>query len=46
VLSGIGVVVPILFAATASGLSWRLAFLVAAVFPLAGWLALRPLDAE
>jgi MFS family permease len=46
VLSGIGVVVPPLFAASASALSWRAAFLVAAVFPLGGWLALRPLDAE
>lgn len=46
VLSGIGVVVPPLFAASASALSWRSAFLVAAVFPVAGWLALRPLDAE
>jgi MFS family permease len=46
VLSGIGVVAPPLFAATVSGLSWRAAFLVAAVFPLGGWLALRPLDAK
>jgi MFS family permease len=46
VLSGIGVVVPPLFAASASALSWQSAFLVAAVFPIAGWLALRPLDAQ
>jgi MFS family permease len=43
VLSGIGVVAPPLFAATVSGLSWRAAFLLAAVFPLAGFMALRPL---
>ena len=46
VLSGIGVVVPPLFAASASGLSWRSAFLVAAVFPVGGWLALRSLDGK
>jgi MFS family permease len=46
VLSGIGVVAPPLFAATVDGLSWRAAFLVAAVFPLGGWLALRPLDSQ
>jgi MFS family permease len=46
VLSGIGVVAPPLFAATVSGLSWRAAFLVAAVFPLGGSLALRPLAAK
>ena len=46
VLSGIGVVAPLLFAATVSGLSWRAAFLVAAVFPLGGSLALRPLQAK
>ena len=46
VLSGIGVVAPPLFAATVTVLSWPAAFLLAAVFPLAGWLALRPLDAH
>lgn len=46
VLSGIGIVVPPLFAASVAALSWRTAFIVAALFPLAGWLALRPLDAE
>ena len=46
VLSGIGVVAPPLFAATVSGLSWRAAFLVAAVFPLGGAISLRPLDAK
>ena len=44
VLSGIGVVSPPLFAATVSGFSWRAAFLVAAVLPLGGWVALRPLE--
>jgi MFS family permease len=44
VLSGIGVVAPPLFAATVSRASWPVAFLVAAVFPLAGWRALRPLS--
>ncbi len=44
VLSGIGVVAPPLFAATVTVLSWPAAFLLAAVFPVAGWLALRPLE--
>jgi MFS family permease len=43
VLSGIGVVSPPLFAATVTVLSWPAAFLLAAAFPLAGWIALRPL---
>ena len=43
VLSGIGVVAPPLFAATVTGLSWRAAFLVAAVFPVLGAMVLRPL---
>ena len=43
VLSGIGVAAPVLFAATVSAGSWSLAFAVAALFPLAGWYALRPL---
>ena len=46
VLSGIGVVAPLLFAASVTRLSWGLAFLVAAAFPLAGSLALRPLRAH
>jgi len=46
VLSGIGVVTPPLFAATVSAVSWQAAFLVATVFPLGGWLALRPLDTK
>jgi hypothetical protein len=43
VLSGIGVVSPPLFAATAAGISWGAAFLIAAAFPLVGWALLRPL---
>ena len=43
VLSAIGVGVPPLFAASAAGISWTVAFAIAAVFPLAGWIALRPL---
>ncbi|HLF68157.1 MAG TPA: MFS transporter [Gaiellaceae bacterium] len=43
VLSGYGVAAPVLFAATVSATSWTVAFLLAAVFPLAGWLSLRPL---
>jgi MFS family permease len=46
VLSGIGVASPPLFAGTVAASSWGLAFLLAAVFPLAGWFALRPLDAN
>jgi MFS family permease len=46
VLSGIGVVAPPLFAATVTALSWSAAFLLAAAFPVAGWLALRPLDGK
>jgi sugar phosphate permease len=43
VLSGIGVAAPVLFAVTVTNASWATAFAVAAVFPLAGWLVLRPL---
>jgi len=43
ILSGIGVAAPLLFAASVSGASWAFAFALAALFPLAGWLALRPL---
>ncbi|HUG65608.1 MAG TPA: MFS transporter [Gaiellaceae bacterium] len=43
VLSGIAIAAPIVFAATVSGTSWAVAFLVAALAPLAGRLALRPL---
>lgn len=43
VLGGIGVVSPIIFATTVSGASWRAAFALAAVTPVAGLLALRRL---
>jgi sugar phosphate permease len=43
VLSGYGVAAPVLFAASIAAFSWPAAFAVAALFPLAGWLALRPL---
>jgi sugar phosphate permease len=43
VLSGIGIVAPIVFAASVSRTSWGLAFLLAALVPLAGRLSLRPL---
>jgi len=43
VLSGAGVVAPVLFAASVSAASWPLAFALAAVFPLAGWLVLGAL---
>ena len=44
VLGVIGVGVPVAFAATVSATSWPAAFALAAIFPLAGWWALRPLD--
>lgn len=43
VLSIVGVVVPLAFAATVSATSWRTAFGLAALGPLAGWIALRGL---
>jgi MFS family permease len=43
VLGVIGVGVPVAFAATVSALSWQAAFAFSALFPLAGWWALRPL---
>ena len=43
VLGGAGVVAPLLFAATVSHTSWRVAFVVAALVPLVGVWALRPL---
>lgn len=43
ILSGIGVAAPVLFATTVSASSWTVAFALAALFPLAGWWALRPL---
>jgi sugar phosphate permease len=44
VLSGIAIVAPIAFAASVSASSWWLAFLIAALVPLAGRRALRPLS--
>ena len=46
VLSGVGIVAPIVFAASVGGTSWALAFLLAALVPLAGRLVLRPLRAH
>ena len=43
VLSVMGVAVPVAFAATVAATSWRAAFALAALGPLAGWAALRPL---
>jgi MFS family permease len=43
VLSGAGVAAPVLFAASVSATSWRPAFALAAVFPVAGWLVLGAL---
>jgi len=40
------VAAPVLFAATVSWSSWAVAFLVAAAFPLAGWVSLRPLERQ
>jgi sugar phosphate permease len=42
-LAAAGVAVPVAFAAAVSATSWESAFLVVAVFPLLGLLALRPL---
>jgi len=46
VLSGVGVVAPLAFAATVSRTSWAFALVATAAFPLAGWLALAPLRRE
>jgi sugar phosphate permease len=46
VLGVIGVGVPVAFAATVSATSWPAAFALAGLFPLVGWLALRPLAAH
>lgn len=43
VLSAVGVVAPIAFATAVSLWSWRTAFGLAALFPLAGWWSLRSL---
>jgi MFS family permease len=44
VLAGVGIAVPVAFAATVSATSWTAAFALAALFPLAGWWVLRPLQ--
>jgi hypothetical protein len=46
VLSGMGVVGPIVFAASLSASSWPTALALAAIVPLGGWRALRPLRRE
>ena len=46
VLSGIGIAAPVLFALAVSSLSWPAAFALAALFPLAGSLALRGLGTD
>jgi sugar phosphate permease len=38
-----GILAPIGFASLVAAESWRIAFLVAALFPLAGWAVIRPL---
>jgi MFS family permease len=45
-LAGIGVVAPIVFAASVAETSWALAFLLTAFVPLVGRLVLRPLRAH
>jgi MFS family permease len=44
VLSASGVAAPVAFASLVSSTSWQAAFLVAALFPLGGWLLVRRLD--
>jgi hypothetical protein len=43
VISAVGVAASPAFAVVVATTSWRAAYAVAAVFPLIGWLALRPL---
>jgi sugar phosphate permease len=42
-LSASGIVAPVLFAFAVSAISWRAAYALAALFPLAGWRVLAPL---
>jgi sugar phosphate permease len=44
VLAAIGVVAPLVFAATVGAVSWAVAFAIAALVPLVGWWVLRSLD--
>ena len=41
-----GIVAPIGFATLVAAATWRIAFLVAALFPLAGWAVIHPLVAR
>jgi sugar phosphate permease len=43
VLSGLGVIAPLVFSATVSASTWTVAFALAAVVPLVGWVALARL---
>jgi sugar phosphate permease len=43
VLAVVGAIAPVAFAAVVDGVSWRVAFLAAAVSPLVGWALLGPL---
>jgi MFS family permease len=43
ILAAAGVVAPLLFAAMVAASGWTTAFAAAALFPIAGWWALRPL---
>ena len=45
VLYSLAVAAPTAFAATVSASTWAVAFVLAALFPLVGWQALRPLRA-
>ena len=45
-LAAASAVVPVLFAFTVVATSWQTAFLLVALFPLAGWWTLRPLEAR
>jgi sugar phosphate permease len=45
VLYSLAVAAPVAFAATVSASTWAVAFVLAALFPLVGWQALRPLRA-
>jgi sugar phosphate permease len=45
VLSGLGVLAPVVFATSVSSMSWTAAFVVAGVLTMVGWGTLRPLRA-
>jgi sugar phosphate permease len=46
VISAAAAGVPVVFGALVQGASWRAAYAVAALAPLAGWWVLRPLEAD